>query len=310
MENTTHVTPKDFFLNLGWLITLYGSVISILNLLFETINRAFPDNAVNAYYSYGYSGAIRWSIAWLIVLFPIYIIITKYINRMIVVEPLKKDLWIRRWFVYLTLFLSSSTIVVDIIVLINGFLGGELTSRFGLKVLATLLVAGFVLGYYFYDLKKETRNDRLSKVFTIGSLLLVLASLIWAFTVIGSPMQERLRKFDDQRVQHLNDIQSRIITYWQAKGTLPKNLSESEDSIYGSRIPVDPETNEQYEYKIIDQKSFELCANFNLESRDGASEYYYGITTWKHEKGRVCFKKSIDKDLYPVRSDINVPVKY
>lgn len=309
MENTTKITPGDFFMNLGWLATLYGSVISILNLLFETINRVFPDTV--SYYNYGYSGGIRWSIAWLVVIFPLYILITRHLVKSYSLDPNKREIWIRKWFVYLTLFLSSVTVIVDIIVLINNFLGGELSTRFLLKIIATLIISGAVFGYYFYDLKKEGANNTTGKIFAWASLVIVLGSLIWAFVVIGSPMQERSRRFDDQRIQHLNEIQSRIINHWQAKGALPSKLSDSEDSIYGNKIPIDPETSEQYEYKVTGQYGFELCAKFNLESMNGdKSAYYYGSESWKHGAGRVCFEKTIDKDLYPVRTSTNLPIKY
>jgi hypothetical protein len=210
------VTPKDFFVNFFWLITLYGTVISLLNLLFETINRAFPD-AVN-FYSGGYNGNIRASIACIVVFFPIYVFVTKYLRKMYFFDPSKRETWVRKWFVYLTLFLSAITVMIDFIVLINSFLGGELTTRFVLKVVATLVVVGAVFGYYFFDLKKEGISNSAGQIFTISAVVLILASLVWAFVVIGSPMKERLRRFDEQRVQNLQDIQWRITSYWQKNG--------------------------------------------------------------------------------------------
>lgn len=320
MENFENVmskprtTPKDFFMNLGWVVTLYGSVISLLSLLFATINKVFPD-ALGSYYYYGssgYSSGIRWAIAWLIVVFPIYIIITRYLRKSYVLDVTKSEIWVRKWLVYLTLFLSSATVIVDLIVVINSFLGGELTMRFFMKVLATLIVAGMVFGYYFYDLRTEGKSGMAGKIFAIGSIVLVLGSLVWAFVVIGSPMNERLRRFDQQKVQNLQDIQWRITTYWQNNGKLPVDLKTIEDSIGGYKVAVDPETQKAYEYKVTGTTDFELCAEFNLDNNDEMLGYQKVSENdfWNHGKGNVCFKRTIDKSLYPIRALTPVPVKY
>lgn len=325
MENAKEqvkVTPKDFFLNLGWVVTLYGSVISLLNLLFETINRVFPD-ALNTYYRYGYySSGIRWAIAWLIVLFPVYIFINYYLRKMFSADESRRHLWIRKWFIYLTLFLSLGTALVDIVVIINNFLGGELTTRFLFKAIATLAVAGMIFGYYFYELKADGAGGKRGKIFAIVSSLAILASLVWAFAVIGSPASERARRFDEQRVQHLQDIQWRITNYWQLKQKLPENLGQLNDSIAGFSAPVDPETGASYEYRSLGAMEFELCATFN-QSTVGKPEYLpYGETMpksmdpyvnnndyWNHLEGRRCFTRKIDAELYPPKTQVGVPVR-
>lgn len=302
----TKTTPKDFFLNLAWLATLYGSVISLLNLLFDVISRVFPDVVAPYYVSTGYSASIRWSIAVMIVLFPAYILISRYLRKVFVAEPVKREIWVRRWFVFLTLFLSSATMIVDVIVLINSFLGGELTTRFLLKILATLIVAGAVFGYYFYDLRTEGGSNRAGKMFAILSALLVVASLIWAFVVIGSPANERLRRFDGQKVQDLQNIQWQVVSYWQAKGKLPVGLATLNDSISGFIAPVDPQTKQSYDYKTTGNKAFQLCANFNLDNKTDpvnsvktAPVGFYD--NWQHFSGSVCFDRTIDAEFYPVK---------
>src|SRR3989344_5235841 len=116
------VTPKDFFLWAGAMIALYGSVISFITLLFQYINYAYPDPLT--YYVDPYSGSIRFAMASLIVLMPVTIALMRFIRNDIVRDAMKSELWVRRWALVLTVFVAGSTVVGDLIALVNGFLGG------------------------------------------------------------------------------------------------------------------------------------------------------------------------------------------
>ena len=150
-------------------------------------------------------------------------------------------------------------------------------------------------------------------MFAYGSALLVVASLVWAFAVIGSPMNERLRRFDDQRVNDLQNIQYQVINYWQSKGKLPADLNALSDSISGYNAPADPQTKAEYVYRVTGERNFQLCAEFNLPSttngannRTIAKPIGYGSDNWNHGKGEGCFDRTIDVELYPVKP---VPVR-
>ncbi|MFA6551949.1 MAG: DUF5671 domain-containing protein [Candidatus Paceibacterota bacterium] len=311
------ITPKDFFLYVWLMATLYWSSIALLNLLFETINSAFPDKL--AYYIDPYSTSLRWAIASLIIIFPAYLITSWYINRDTKAHPEKSELGIRKWLIYLTLFISGLTILIDLIVLLNTFLGGEITTRFGLKVLAVLIVAGGVFGFYLFDLRRDRGvQTSVPKLFGIISILVVILSIVFGFVIMGSPSTARERRFDEQRVNDLMSIQDRVITYWQGKEKIPdSSLSVLEDSISGYKVPTDPENNSAYVYTKTGDKSFKLCATFGLPSINNGNRtigaypaevpvssapYYNGKTpdNWSHDKGYVCFDKTIDPQFYPV----------
>ena len=157
MEMTTtkpRVTPKDFFLWVGAMAALYASVVSFITLLFHYIDYAFPDPALESYYyADPYSGPIRFAIASLIVLFPLFLVLMRLIRRDITREPLRAEIWIRRWVLYLTLFVAGITIAVDLITLINTFLGGDLTTRFVLKILVVFLIVGAGFLHFLADLR-------------------------------------------------------------------------------------------------------------------------------------------------------------
>jgi hypothetical protein len=307
IENRPKTTPKDFFLNLGAMVALYGSVISLINLLFEIINRLFPDNL--NYFSYGYSSALRWAIAWLIVVFPVYVFISWYLSTDYRQLPARKNLPIRRWLVYLTLFLSSVSVVVDLITLINAFLSGELTARFAMKILAVLVVVGATFGYYLFDLKFEAGSSKRIKQFTVTVCVFILLSIIGAFVVVGSPFTERFRRFDDQRVSDLQSIQWQVLSFWQQKGRFPKDLAELTDPISGYKAPVDPENAVSYEYAPGEGASFKLCAVFQLSNKNQSAVMRQsgypvmiqnGNESWSHNAGRVCFDRTVDPERYPI----------
>ncbi len=303
-------TPKDFFLWLGAMGALYVSVVSIVLLKFEYINYFFPDPLERTYYMMGdpYSGSIRFAMASLIVVVPLYLFLTRILNQDIRQNPEKKDLWVRRWVIFLTLFVAGTTLVIDLITLINTFLQGELTVRFALKVLTVLVVVGAGFLYYLMDLRGVwERKETISK--TIGWIVAfgVLASVFSGFFIIGSPTTQRLYRADDQRVADLQSVQWQVVSFWQQKEKLPVQLTELEDSISGFIVPVDPETNVPYTYRTTATASFELCTIFNKESRDrssvnGSISMPYPVMegeNWTHPAGEYCFKRTIDPDRYP-----------
>src|SRR5680860_355057 len=87
METNTQnqtLTPRFFFISLGVLVSLITSVSSFLVLLFEVLNKKFPD-VLNSVYQYGYNSynfeAIRASLATLIIFFPIFIFLSYLWNK-------------------------------------------------------------------------------------------------------------------------------------------------------------------------------------------------------------------------------------
>jgi hypothetical protein len=135
----------------------------------------------------------------------------------------------------------------------------------------------------------------------------------------GSPNQERIRRFDDIRLQHLQNIQQSLINYWEAKRDLPVKLSDITVPVSGGEImPVDPATGVQYEYNRKTETLFTLCANFGAESRDYDNNYggkiaqpypvlsypmgpILGDQNWSHKAGRVCFERAIDPDFFAIK---------
>jgi uncharacterized membrane protein len=155
MEPTKRVSPKDVFLHLLAIITLYASAISFVNLIFAFINLKFSDTLNGGYYySENIYSSVRLAVATLIVVFPTYAITTRFLNKEYLANPEKRNLRIRKWLVYFTLFATGLIAIGDVITLIYNLLNGDITSHFILKVMTILFVTSSIFYYYFMDLKK------------------------------------------------------------------------------------------------------------------------------------------------------------
>ncbi|MBP7831947.1 MAG: hypothetical protein KA028_02955 [Candidatus Pacebacteria bacterium] len=334
MENNNKLTPKFFFLSLGMVVSLITSVTAFLSLAFETLDFKFPD-VLNAAYQYGYASynydSARVYIATLIIFLPIFLILMRYYNKAVRAGLSHVDDVVRKWTTYLIIFLSVLVAAVDLVTLVRYFVGGEITTRFILKVLVTLLAAKWVGLYFYYTLRDSWYKKFVHAGAPWVASVLSLALIIWTFSVIGTPNQQRLWRIDDRRIQDLQSLQSQVISFWQQKQKLPATLTELADPLSYNSIPVDPEFEKgrMYTYKVTGKLTFELCATFSAEMPKGWVEYskggtipymgsgssgrdvavaepamypgYYGggmNQSWDHSVGEKCFSRTIDPEIY------------
>ncbi len=145
---------REAFLYLLQFLALYVSAVSLGTLLFQFVNRWLPDG-FETYGGYDPTlQAIRFSVSALIVTFPLFLWMSRSVFQFLKEYPDRRSSGIRQWLTYITLFFAAGTIMGDLISLVNNFLNGELTLRFGLKVLIVGAIASLIFGYYLWDLKK------------------------------------------------------------------------------------------------------------------------------------------------------------
>ncbi|MDO8530283.1 MAG: DUF5671 domain-containing protein [bacterium] len=304
--------PRDVFLHIFAMVALYWVAISFITLCWQYINYFFPDVLALRYGGQSFAGAIRFAVASLIIMFPLYIFVSWYLNKVYKREVAVRESKIRKWLIYLTLFVAALLIVGDLVSVIYNFLGGEITLKFILKAFSVLVVAGVVFSYYLDDVRK-TEPSKTAKIYAWAVSAVILITVIGAFFIVGSPANARLAQLDQQRSSDLQGIQYQIVNYWQRKGALPNTLADLNDPISSYVIPNDPETNMSYEYNVKDAANlkFELCAVFSLEGANNNGNIqskpvpaiYPGdefSQNWQHPQGRTCFERMIDKQLYPV----------
>ncbi|MBU2037305.1 hypothetical protein KJ866_03875 [Patescibacteria group bacterium] len=318
MENTSvpvkTTGPKDIFLELWVMGTLYLSASFLITLLFQYINYFFVD-AANPY-SFSQT-TVRWVVAILVAILPTHIFALRLREKDYLVVPEKREHKFRKLLIYLTLFIAAIACVVDLATLVYFFLNGELSIKFLLKVLAVAIVAGGLFWYYLKDLKRESPELPQSARFVRWTaLIFITAVIIGAFFISGSPFRARLEKLDDQRINDLQNIQSQIVYHWQKKGALPVSLNELTDSISGYSAPLDPETKLPYEYRTLNDLIFELCATWSAAGPTDQAKQYPSLigpmnmenSSWYHKTaGRTCFERTIDPVLYA--PDALIPVK-
>ncbi|WP_213948000.1 DUF5671 domain-containing protein [Luteibacter sp. dw_328] len=150
-----YLSAREAFLYLVLFTTLYVSAYHLGSLLFDLIDRAFPDPAS---FTDSSSNGIRWSIASIIVAFPVFIGMSMKVGAELTRHPEKRLSGVRRWLTYLTLFVAAVVLLCDLITLVDHGLGGELSVRFLLKVVVAAIIAVAVFGYYLWDLRRDERE--------------------------------------------------------------------------------------------------------------------------------------------------------
>lgn len=153
-----YLSARDAFLYLVLFTTLYVAAYHLGSLLFDLINRALPDPADPAHMVNRLASSMRWSTASVIIALPVFLYVAHYLGRDLARNPAKRLSAVRRWLTYLTLFLAATVLVADMITLVYNLLGGELTTRFLLKVLVAAVIAGTIFGYYLHDLRREEKE--------------------------------------------------------------------------------------------------------------------------------------------------------
>ncbi|MBT6254321.1 hypothetical protein HOI83_03780 [Candidatus Uhrbacteria bacterium] len=315
---TAKSSAKDVFLYLLMIIMLAVGVSFFVSLLWQYITVQLPDPL--DYYRSGSFDIMRNAISALVIVWPVLLLTSWMINKDLSIESAKQNIWVRKWLLYLTLFVASLTVIIDLITLMNSFLGGELTGRFFLKVLTILVVAVSVFAYYLWELRRDVKKKtNVHKIVGISSSAVVVACIIAGFFIVGTPAEQRAIRFDENRVSDLASIQGEVISYWVQKDALPESLNEITNSINGYIAPTDPDSDEPYTYKTTGDLSFQLCATF-VTSQDADGEYK-GVSVprgyeydrlgassyaWDHEIGETCFDRTIDPDLY---KDSSVPLE-
>ena len=151
-----YLSAREAFIHLVLFTCLYLSAWSFGRLLFEFVDRAFPE-VLPAYSFHDLSG-VRMAVSMLVVSFPIYLLLSRLTLSEIRREPDKRSTMVRKWLTYLTLFVAAGFIIGSLIALLFNLLGGEMTTRFFLKVMSILLIAGMIFGYYLWDLRSEEKT--------------------------------------------------------------------------------------------------------------------------------------------------------
>jgi hypothetical protein len=272
-------------------------------IFFLAIDIFIKDPASRAFFDLG--GFARFNAAVLIASLPVLALVRRAIMRDVARNPASRIAPVVRTLAYITLLVTSLIMVCDMVVVLMGFLNGDLTLTFILKSGVVLLLAGGIFLWYISgltfeekmgDSRPEVRSIQESQWrpalawagFVTASLGLALA--LW---IAGNPFNQRLIRLDKQRISDLRSLQGAISRFHKKEKRLPKDLSELKDSpdTYVNQT-CDSITKIPYVYEPIDKTSYRLGAVFDLptpksndngvlgRSRDGFYEHDSGLQTF------------------------------
>jgi len=299
MENHT---AKNFVLQLGSLVTLYLSLSFLLVLLFGLINTIYPDVTEGSWAAESAASSVRLGIAMTIVFFPVYLALTRVVNKARRKDAQAKYLGLTKWLIYLSLLIAGLTLMVDLVVVIMAFLEGEITQRFILKAASVVVVVGAAFHYYLLDAKGYwLKNEQKSIMYAIGALIVVFATVAFGFTHIAPPTEVREQKLDATQVLDLKNIQWRVQDYISLNGTVPASLADIDSKI---EMVEAPEGRPAYKYEAT-ETGFKLCATFMTESNPDEFAFarvmpvvedtktIINPDNWEHGTGEVCFERVV-----------------
>ena len=84
-----------------------------------------------------------------------------------------------------------------------------------------LIVAGAAFTHYLYDLRRDVgqKSSKMKAKMLVWAVSFgVLASIVGGFFIMGSPLTLRMKRFDERRVNDLQNIQYQIVNYIREKG--------------------------------------------------------------------------------------------
>ncbi len=317
MEETRNISKSsmaEIFIHFMSFILLGITATATGILYFQVINKYFPNYQFSVFDSSG----IHYAIASLIIGFPLYIWALWFWFRSFS-PPAggaeKVESRLSKWLTYIVLLVASGMIIGDLIAVVFNFLQGEYGARFLLKALTILVIAGLVFSFYFFERKKIQYKKEISSNFfilsAITSAILIILAIIFGFIVGGTPLEARLRNQDIQRTNNLQELSSCINSFAYDNNRLPVGLDELKSGVrysYCSSMTVDPETQKEYEYRVVSGDQFELCGEFARSTMDEfPNSDYYG--KWqKHDKGEMCETQTVTFNQYPIEK-IPFPVQ-
>ena len=90
------------------------------------------------------------------------------------------------------------------------------------------------------------------------------AAVAAALLTVGGPGTARLERLDERRARDLGELAAAVERHRVFTGRLPASLDEVRDGPSGSPPIHDPETGAPYEYEVLGEGRFRVCARLSL----------------------------------------------
>src|SRR3989339_722710 len=270
-----HDSAKYAFLYLLSLVALVFMSISVGIIVFQIINKQIVD-IINDYVVNYNDGMMKFAISAIIVSTPIFYLTSRQIYKNLFAGTLDKDAGVRKWLTYFILLVSIVVMIGFLIATINSFLGGDLTTKFILKTLTALIIAGTVFSFYFYDIRRdivEGKKDKVIKFYTWISLAVVLVVFVFSWFSVDSPAATRSKKIDQEVINDLYEVNSAVMNYYTLNEKMPDNLEvliNNSEGTYklSTQAAQQPSNGQYYSYQVTAEDEYKICADFLTSNLD------------------------------------------
>lgn len=284
-----YISAADTILHLGVFSSLYIWVSFWIWLLFIFVAVAYPDHAVSRSGVESMRSNLRWAISSLVVAYPLYLWLSQVVRRVLREDAERRRSRVRSWLIWLTLFFTAAALFGDLATLLYRFLDGEMTTRFLLKAAIVGVISAGLFTHYRAALQADgdAAGALRQTVRWLGpaTAVALAASLAAAFWLAGSPAQARDWAFDEQRIEDLQAIGRAVDRYWKDHERLPDDLMALARTRDAGRLDLrDPVTGRQYDYTVVGERDYRLCAGFAAPSKPGDERF------WRHGAARYCYE--------------------
>ena len=244
--------------------------------------------------------AVIWGISTLFIIAPMLFVFAAILRAAIKRNEVELHRGVRQWLSYVFLFIVVAVMVSDLVTAVYYVLNGDYSTRFFLKVFTVLAISSWLFSYVWLDIRSEDglAVSVLPRRMGIASAIVMLLSVGVGFTLIDSPMLARAKAFDNQRAADIQQLQGGVQNYFNKYQRMPESLEElREEGMVRKYALEDPDTGEAYEFRVVDDQKYEICALFTTDNRDEEEEFYqprgpYG-SSFLHGAERTCFEQNI-----------------
>lgn len=125
------------------------------------------------------------------------------------------------------------------------------------------------------------------RVFGGAVVAVAAATVVGGFLLAGPPSEARAYRLDNRRESDLRTVASMVDLHWNREKALPASVEAAPKTRGSMEAPRDPVTNAPYDFRVIDDKHYELCATFERPSQRAPVD---GDPFWAHTSGRQCFR--------------------
>lgn len=137
--------------------------------------------------------------------------------------------------------------------------------------------------------------SRAGRWLAIVASVVVLATVVAAIVVMGSPSAQREARLDARRAADLFRIGNAVDRWVERRDALPPDLATLAAEP-GSRLAVaDPVTGAPYAYAITGPRRYRLCATFTTDTAQSGDADAWPGEAWNHDVGPQCFERKVNE---------------